>query len=234
MSVPASQHFLHMPHWILQTAHALSLPTGLGVSISGFWDTLSMALEIISLSTVKMACRCYIGRESLHSLSTNLAYLVLQSPQDDPSRDSEATPSARLHIFQFNVQQQVLNVIQHGVWLHIYGSGFGVRVWPSGFDINYSLLAHWWWLVSCMMSSVDTILEQGGMKMMLCHICYTPVQSKPSQKGHICNTMMSWCIHVKHLMAQQLPLGCFWKCKHRSLGPVDKIKVVIRHLSSPV
>lgn len=87
--------------------------------------------EIISLSTVKMACRCYIGRESLHSLSTNLAYLVLQSPQGDPSRDSEATPSARLHIFQFNVQQQVLNVIQHGVWLHIYGSGFGVRVWSS-------------------------------------------------------------------------------------------------------
>lgn len=124
-----------------------------------------------------------------------------------------------------------------GYTFMVQGSGSGsdqAHHTSSGFDINYSLLAHWWWLVSCMMSSVDTILEQGGMKMMLCHICYTPVQSKPSQKGHICNTMMSWCIHVKHLMAQQLPLGCFWKCKHRSLGPVDKIKVVIRHLSSPV
>ena len=86
--------------------------------------------EIISLSTVKMACRCYIGRESLHSLRTNLAYLVLQSPQGDPSRDSEATPSARLHIFQFNVQQQVLNVIQlvTHLWFRVRGQGLIKRI----------------------------------------------------------------------------------------------------------
>lgn len=186
-----------------------------------------------------MACRCYIGRESLHSLSANLAYLVLQSPQGDPSRDSEATPSARLHIFQFNVQQQVLNVIQHGVWLHIYGSGFGVRVWSSA--SHFKRFWHKLQLTSALMMTgelYDVICgynpgtrwhENDAMPYLL-HT--SAIQAKP--KGHICNTMMSWCIHVKHLMAQQLPLGCFWKCKHRSLGPVDKIKVVIRHLSSPV